>query len=69
MPCKLVLLFFVCSLFIGMTHDRFKKVNSISVYCNPIASKQNIEALSVLNFFSFIAGVVDTCNTDIHKIL
>jgi hypothetical protein len=30
------------------------------MYCNPIASKQNMEKLSVSKIFSFIASVVDT---------
>jgi hypothetical protein len=32
--------------------------NSVSVYCNPTASKQNMEKLSIS--ISFIAGVIDT---------
>jgi hypothetical protein len=37
-----------------------EKINSSSVHCNPVASKQNMEKLSVLKVFSFIAEVVDT---------
>jgi hypothetical protein len=37
------------------------------VYYTPIASKQNMEKLSVSKFFSFIAGVVDmVINIYIH---
>jgi hypothetical protein len=32
----------------------------MSVNNNPTASQQNIKKLSISNFFSFIAGAVDT---------
>ncbi len=38
----------------------FEKTISISVYCNPIASKQYMDKLFLSKFVSFVAGVVDT---------
>jgi hypothetical protein len=41
-------------------NERLLKVPSVSLNAKPIASKQNMEKLSVSTFFSYIAGVIDT---------
>jgi hypothetical protein len=41
-------------------NKRLLKVPSVSLNAKLIASKQNMEKLSVSTFFSFIAGVIDT---------
>jgi hypothetical protein len=46
-----------------------RKINSISVYCNcnQVASKQNMDKLSISKFFSFIAEVVVTGDLPLHS--
>jgi hypothetical protein len=44
----------------------FEKNHSISVYCSPIALKQNVDKLFVSNFLSFIAGVVASGDQPLH---